>query len=140
MSSMSGNGSGGPSAALALSAIGLALQVVAGYFAFAFRPWYGFWYMGPWMMGRYYGGPYAYYGAPYFPALVYVALVAVVIALGLTGVLLMAGRGAERVRAGSVLVIVAAVIAFPTMFGFIVGSLLILVGGLLGLLGWGYQS
>lgn len=62
------------------------------------------------------------------------------IAVGLAGVALMASRDRERRMAGSVLVIVASVIAFPTMFGFIVGSLLMLVGGLLGLLEWGHAA
>lgn len=40
----------------------------------------------------------------------------------------------SRVRTGSTLVLVASIIAFPTMFGFILGSLLMLVGSILGLI------
>jgi len=137
----------GRSAALVLSAVGLAFQALAGSFALAFSALWlgrgyrygygygyrGFYMMGPWMMG--------YFGYPIYPyTALYAALVAVVIAVGLAGVALMASRDRERRMAGSVLVIVASVIAFPTMFGFIVGSLLMLVGGLLGLLEWGHAA
>jgi hypothetical protein len=133
----------GQSAALVLSAVGLAFQALAGSLALAFSAlwlgrgyWYGyrgFYMMGPGMMG--------YFGYPFYPyTALYAALVAVVIAVGLAGVALMASRDRERRMAGSVLVIVASVIAFPTMFGFIVGSLLMLVGGLLGLLEWGHAA
>jgi hypothetical protein len=126
-----------------LSVVGLAFQALAGSFALAFSAlwlgrgyWYGyrgFYMMGPGMMG--------YFGYPFYPyTALHATLVAVVIAVGLAGVALMASRDRERRMAGSVLVIVASVIAFPTMFGFIVGSLLMLVGGLLGLLEWGHAA
>ncbi|HYY91047.1 MAG TPA: hypothetical protein VE955_03590 [Candidatus Dormibacteraeota bacterium] len=38
----------------------------------------------------------------------------------------------ENIRVGSVLVLVAAVLAFPSAFSFVVGSLLLIVGGILG--------
>ena len=131
----------GASAALTLSSVGLALQALAGILAlwFGYWSWYGYgpFPMGPWMMGAYYGAPPAYGPHPlYAPYLVlYAALAAIVLAVGAIGVALMGGHRSEgsRVRAGAILVIVAAVIAFPTMFGFIVGSLLMLIGGVLGL-------
>ncbi len=55
------------------------------------------------------------------------------IVLGVLGVLWMNTRNLSKIRTGSTLVLVASIIAFPTMFGFMVGSLLMLIGSILGL-------
>lgn len=126
-----------PTAAFTLSAVGLALQAFGGLFlayAFSHSSPYGFFgpgMMGPWMM---FGGPwmYGFYSSSYW-FLFFAILVAAEIALGVLGVVWMNGESSSKVRTGSALVLVASIIAFPTMFGFMVGSLLMLVGSILGL-------
>ncbi len=123
-----------PTSAFTLSAIGLAFQVLGGLFlAYAiFYPQpYGFFgggMMGPWMM---LGGPWMVNYSYWFPILV--ILGAVEIALGVLGVLWMNTPNLSKIRTGSILVLVASLVAFPTMFGFMIGSLLMLVGSVLGL-------
>ncbi len=123
-----------PIAAFALSLIGLALQAVgaiflsyAVYYGWGFGPWGPGMMMGPWMMM---GGPWS---AGLLWSLLSAVLTAIVIALGVLGVHWMNTADLSRVRTGSTLVLVASVIAFPTMFGFMLGSLLMLIGGILGL-------
>lgn len=84
--------------------------------------------MGPWMM---LGGPWMVNYSYWFPILV--ILGAVEIALGVLGVLWMNTPNLSKIRTGSILVLVASLVAFPTMFGFMIGSLLMLVGSVLGL-------
>lgn len=96
-------------------------------------PYYGM--MGYGMMGYY--GP--YYGAAgiapfYWLSLLMAAFVVVALALGVAGVLLIARGGMKNVRAGSIMLIVASVMAFPTMFGLVAGSALMFIAGLMGLL------
>ncbi|MBI3024033.1 MAG: hypothetical protein HYY68_09985 [Thaumarchaeota archaeon] len=123
-----------PVAAFTLSLIGLALQAVGAMF-FAYAMLYGwgsgFWgsgmMMGPWMMM---GGP--WFGGALWSPLSSIFAVAV-IAFGVLGLFWMTASELSRVRTGSTLVLVVSVIAFPTMFGFMIGSLLMFVGGILGL-------
>lgn len=123
-----------PAAAFTLSLVGLILQVVGALFftSMMFYGWGGFWgpgmMMGPW--GMMMGGPWSA-GFGWWP-LASVLSVAVV-ALGVIGTLWINTAELGRVRTGSTLVLVASIIAFPTMFGFVVGSLLMLVGAILGL-------
>lgn len=124
-----------PTAAIALSIVGLVLQVLAGLFLVYVIAYYsssygffGYGMMGPWMM---FGGPWFYGNSFWFPILVSVAVAE--IALGTLGVLWMNTADLSRIRTGSVFVLVASVIAFPTMFGFMIGSLLMLIGSILGL-------
>ncbi len=137
MASTSSEARAGASAALVISSVGLALQALAGILALWYWSWYrrGPFFMGPWMMGGYYGAPPGYGPRPIYAPypVLYAALVAVVLVLGAIGVAMMGSDQPERSRIGAVLTIVAAVIAFPTMFGLIVGSLLMLIGGVLGL-------
>ncbi len=121
-----------PVGAFTLALIGLVLQMLAAVFLASamFYGWTsGSWgpgMMGPWMMvGAWSAGFF------WFPLLV--ALTAMVIGLGLLGALWMNTSDLSRLRTGSTLVLVASVIASPTMFGFMVGSLLMLIGGILGL-------
>lgn len=121
-----------PVAAFTLSLIGLVLQFLGGAFFFAVML-YGWgsssWspgMMGPWMM-------WGTWSAGFFWSTISAALVAVVIFLGVLGTLWMNTPDPDKIRTGSTLVLVASVIAFPTMFGFMLGSLLMLIGGILGL-------
>lgn len=122
-------------AAFTLSAVGLAFQFIGGLLMALFivyRPsfgYYGPWTMGPWMMfgGPWFSGYYSYW----LPVLVVLAVA--VVAVGVLGVLWMNGADLNKVRTGSTLVLMASVIAFPTMFGFMIGSLLMIIGSILGL-------
>jgi hypothetical protein len=124
-----------PTAAFTLSAVGLALQALGGLFfvyAISYSSSYGFFgpgIMGPWMMfgGTWMSGYFSYW----FP--LFAILGGIEIALGVLGVLWMNTANLSRVRTGSVFVLVASIIAFPTMFGFMIGSLLMLIGSILGL-------
>lgn len=124
-----------PTAAFALSVAGLAFQALGGLmvvYAVSYWPsngYSGFGMMGPWMM---FGGPWTYgFYSGWFP--IFVIFAAAVIALGVLGALWMNTSSLSKVRTGSILVLVAAIIAFPTMFGFMIGSLLMFVGSILGL-------
>jgi hypothetical protein len=114
--------------AAALALAGVALQAVAfvfvgamlaagwwwpawGHMGFAI-PWTGFW--------------------PYW-GLLWLVAGAAVLAVGALGVVWMYDVRPERVHVGAVLVLLAAVLAFPTMWGFMVGSLLMFVAAILGL-------
>ncbi|MFN3621606.1 MAG: hypothetical protein ACK4TI_01825 [Nitrososphaerales archaeon] len=121
-----------PVAAFTLSLIGLSLQAVGLVFlasAFVFWRSLGFWGQGmmmPWMMWSYWSA------TPVYITL-FVALAALVLCLGILGVVWMNTVDIEKVRVGATLVLVSSIIAFPTMFGFLIGSLLMFIGGILGL-------
>jgi hypothetical protein len=124
-----------PTAAFTLSTVGLALQALGGLFlvyAISYSSPYGLFgpgMMGPWMM---FGGPWMFgFFSSWFPLVVVIA--GIEIALGVLGVLWMNTTNLSKVRTGSVLILVASIIAFPTMFGFMIGSLLMLIGSILGL-------
>jgi len=76
------------------------------------------------------GYPYTYH---LLWSLIWLISAAIVIALGIYGAMLMNSTQIGRVRMGATLVLVASIIAFPTMWGFMIGSLLMFVGSLLGL-------
>ena len=126
-----------PVAAFTLSAVGLAFQGVGGllfvymissYSQFGGFGWRGM--MGPWMI---FGGwPLMFGYSPLWLAFL-VAFAAAEITLGVLGVLWMNAANLSRIRTGSVLVLIASIIAFPTMWGFMIGSLLMLIGSILGL-------
>jgi hypothetical protein len=121
-------------AAFWLSLAGLAIQGISTVMIAAMYPLFqGFrgmmgYYGG--MMGGYYGaystGWYGWMGLS-----LVVAVVALV--LGILGVVWMNSSIIGRVRNGSVLVLIAAVVAFPTMWGFWIGSVLMFVGAVMGL-------
>ncbi|MBI2185429.1 MAG: hypothetical protein HYU39_10795 [Thaumarchaeota archaeon] len=123
-----------PAAAFTLSLIGLTLQAVgATFFAYAVFYGWGSGSSGPGMMM----GPWVMMGDPWSAGLLWSPFSAVfaivVIVLGVLGILWMNTRDLGRVRTGSTLVLIASIIAFPTMFGFMLGSLLMLIGSILGL-------
>ena len=93
------------------------------------------------MMGGYYSGTgmmngYAPWGMSGWGgyAWIWVPLLVASIAVAAFGVFLMNSSKLGDVRIGSVLVLVGAVLAFPTAFGFVVGSLLMVLGGVFGLI------
>ena len=117
-----------PVAAFTLSLMGLALQAVGAiFFGWGGASWGPGMMMGPWMMMR---GPWST-GFLWSP--LSAVFTVIVIALGVLGVLWINTTDLGRVRTGSTLVLVASIIAFPTMFGFMLGSLLMLIGAVLGL-------
>lgn len=129
-----------PVAAFTLSLIGVVIQAIGAVFAasaaFATIYWGGGRFvgpammgggmMGPWMMG----GPWSF-GFGWSPFSF--SFSALSITLGMIGVLWLNTSDIGRVRTGATLVLVASIIAFPTMFGFIIGSLLMLIGSIVGL-------
>ena len=82
--------------------------------------------MMPWMMWGW------SYPAPFWYAVLTI-LTAVVIILGVIGVLWLNTTELMKVRAGATLVLIASLLAFPTMFGFAIGSMLMFIGSILGL-------
>jgi hypothetical protein len=125
-----------PVTAYMLAMVGVALQLIAALvlicavflFQSSSEEWWGYKMMGPWMM-RGWGG----YSFGYIWVSVWIGTMVAVIGLGAYGTLLMNNVDINNVRIGATLVLVASVIAFPTMWGFFVGSLLMFVGSLLGL-------
>lgn len=65
--------------------------------------------------------------------LIWVALAAVILVLSFLGASWINSANPSRVKSGSTVVLVAALIAFPTLWGFGVGSLLMIVGAIIGL-------
>jgi hypothetical protein len=57
----------------------------------------------------------------------------IVVVLGIYGAVIINSTKIDRVRMGATLVLIASLIALPTMWGFMIGSLLMFVGSLLGL-------
>lgn len=79
----------------------------------------------PGMMGGY-GG---WYGLTWW----WILLGAIALAIGIVGVGFMSSARARNARNGAVLVLVAAILAFPVMWGFWIGSILMFIGALMGL-------
>ncbi len=92
------------------------------------------------MMGGYYSGTgmmngYSPWGMSGWGGFtwIWVPILAIAMGIGVLGVYFMNSVEVSNVRMGSVLVLVASVLAFPTAFGFIAGSLLMIIGAILGL-------
>jgi len=113
-----------------LSLAGVVIQALAGVvIATMFSAFSGFaGMMGPYgMMGGFYGGSWQWMtGAWLFVG-------AIALALGVLGLLWMNSSRIGNVRNGSILVLVAAIMTFPMVWGFGVGSILMIVGAILGL-------
>jgi len=130
-----------PVAAYMLSLIGAALQAVATLFIIFMAAFYSRivsnWgelspeHMMPWMMGNWMTG-YPYTRHPLL-SLIWLVWAIIVVVLGVYGAVLMNSASVGRVRMGATLVLIASIIALPTMWGFLIGSLLMFVGSLLGL-------
>lgn len=116
-----------------LSVTGLIFQgVSAAMIIVMFSAFGPFGMMGPYyggMMGTYYAGT-SWFG---WMAGIWLAITAVVIGLGVTGVLWMNSADVNKFRSGAIVLLVAAIVAFPTMWGFGIGSILMFVGAILGL-------
>jgi len=130
-----------PIAAYTLALVGVALQAVAALFVLymvaLFSTSVSTWrelnpeHMMPWMMGRWMAG-YPFTTHPVW-GIVWIISAFIIVALGVYGAVLMNSTNVARVRMGATLVLVASIIALPTMWGFMIGSLLMFVGSLLGL-------
>ncbi len=121
--------------AFLLSAAGLGIQafalvmtlLVSSTFPAFFGRMFG-------MMGYYGGMMGPYYGTGWYgTAWVWFAVALVAIAIGAVGLAMMNSSAVGRVRNGAVLVLLSAVFAFPTMWGFWIGSVLMFVGAIMGL-------
>ena len=121
-----------PAAAYALSVVGVGIQVLA---AIMMVPM-GLWMWNAWsgmmsMMGA--------RGTNFFLPLNggsiagWIGLSVAVIVASIIGIFWMNSSNLERVRTGSTLVLIASLLAFPTMWGLFIGSLLMFIGGILGL-------
>ena len=121
-----------PATAFTLAVIGLALQGIGALYAIPAAifgsPSYGFGMMGPGMMWGG-GGPWSGFGWPPLTA----ALGILVIALGLLGTMWLNTSDLGKIRSGATLVLVTSIIAFPTMWGFMIGSVLMFTAGIIGL-------
>lgn len=112
---------GKPGAAIAVSSIGLAFQLLAFAFemailAFASRRSIAF-------------GPFIF-----FWSLPFLLIGVIFLGLGVAGIaFLNAGRKPE-VTLGGLLLIISSVFGFPTLFGFFIGSALMFIGGIMALL------
>ncbi|MCP8308113.1 MAG: DUF4064 domain-containing protein [archaeon] len=121
-----------PTAAFTLSIIGVAFQFVAGLFLvfvmFTFPYTINNGHTGPGMMM-----PVMMFSPVFGFGIFWLILAILIIAIGLYGALLMNSSDLSRVRTGSTLVLIASILAFPVVWGFIVGSLLMFIGSILGL-------
>lgn len=77
--------------------------------------------VGPWTM------------APATGAVLWLTSGSVVVALGFVGVFLMYSADPKTLQRGSILALVVSVVALPTLWGLGLGSLLMLIGAILGL-------
>ncbi len=135
-----------PSTAFTLSLVGFAIQLVAALLIVAaglgvFEAYGRTGGMMGGMMGSYGGSGMGFMGS-YSPWMMsglgfyvwaWIPILVIALAFGAIGLFMMNGVGVDSVRTGSILVLVGAVLAFPTVWGFVAGSLLMLVGGILGL-------
>lgn len=137
-----------PTVPLGLSLVGLTISAVAavlvglrglGMFgAFGYGSMAG---MMSSMMGGYYGSTgmmsgYSSTGMAFWGGFAWMWAAFLIVSMGIAGfgVYLMSSSRLNDLRMGSVLVLLGAVLAFPTMFGLVVGSLLMGLGGILGLI------
>jgi len=122
-----------PITAYVLAVVGVALQSVAALvlicavFLFS-EEWWGYRMMGPWMMHGWGNHSFSYIWVS-----VWIGIMITVIGLGAYGAISMNSSNIDNVRTGATMVLVASVIAFPTMWGFFIGSLLMFISSLLGL-------
>ncbi len=85
----------------------------------------------PWMMGHWLTG-YPFTTHPVW-AVLWIAGALIIAGLSFYGAVLMNSINARRVRAGATLALIISIIALPTMWGFMIGSLLMFIGSILGL-------
>ena len=134
-----------PTVPLIMSLVGLIVSAIAavviGVAGWGMFGTFGYGSMMGGMMGGYNGGVgmmngYSPWGMSGWGSYVWIwiPILAASIAVAAFGVFLMNSPKLDIVRIGSVLVIVGAVFSFPTAFGFVIGSILMAIGGILGLI------
>jgi hypothetical protein len=130
-----------PAAAYTLALVGAILQAVATLFilvmvVFAFQiatAWQELVpeRLMPWMMGHWLTG-YPFTTHPVWATL-WIASAIIISGLSFYGAVMMNSTGVRRVRTGATIVLIISIIALPTMWGFMIGSLLMFIGSILGL-------
>ncbi|MCL4343592.1 MAG: hypothetical protein M1291_01340 [Thaumarchaeota archaeon] len=70
----------------------------------------------------------------FFWSVPFIMLGLIFIALGLAGIAFLNTGKRARVTAGGMLLIISSIFAFPTLFGFFIGSALMFVGGILAII------
>lgn len=75
----------------------------------------------------------SFIGLPMHP-LVWIFVTVVLLGLELIGVILMYSSDVNKVRIGSTIVLVTSLLAYPTLWGFFVGSIMSIIGSVLGLI------
>lgn len=85
----------------------------------------------PWMMGHWMTG-YPFATHPVWGVLWIVSAI-IVAGLSFYGAVLMNSTSVRRVRTGATVVLIISIVALPTMWGFMIGSLLMFIGSILGL-------
>lgn len=125
-----------PVAAYTLAIVGVALQLVAAlvliyivFFSEAFIEKL-------WVYGEMWSGMMHHEDGRLISSVwiaVSIGMMTAVVGLGTYGAVSMNSSSIDDVRTGATLVLVSSIIAFPTMWGFFVGSLLMFIGSLLGL-------
>lgn len=121
-----------PSSVFTLALVGVAFEALGLLMlGFGIIP-FGLGMMGNYggMMGGYYGGTTAF--AAWWIAIWLIAGL-LAIGLGIYGLKLVSSSSVQSVRTGSVLFLVSAVIAFPTMWGLLIGSALLFIASIIGL-------
>jgi len=134
-----------PTVPFTLSLVGLIVQfiaaIVTGAASLGMFQAFGMTGMMRGMMGTYYNGGSGMMGS-YTPWMMsgwggftwmWIPLLAVTLGVAVVGVFMMSHSEVSSFRTGSVLVLVASLLAFPTAWGFFAGSLLMLIGSILGL-------
>ena len=124
-----------PVVAYTLAMVGAAFQALAAIliiiFMVFFVGYFGWWMFGygmhPWMMG------FPLVVSPVW-GLIWAILALVIAGLSIYGALSMNSSNPSRVRTGSTLVLIVSLVAFPTMWGFMIGSLLMFIGSIMGLI------
>ena len=94
--------------------------------------------MAPQATGTYINDTYSPWGTANWGALgwLWAPILVASIAVATVGMLMIRSSRLEKARLGTLLFVAAAVLAFPTVFGFIVGSALLVLGGVLRLIWW----
>lgn len=120
-------------AGVILEAVGLVFfGVMFGLFFAPYR-YYPYYHAG--MMWGYWGmmGGYAPFGFGLWWLGVWLVFGIVSIALGVYGLRLVSSTDLSKIRTGSVMLLISAIIAFPSMWGFFAGSALLFVASIVGL-------
>jgi len=87
--------------------------------------------MTPRMMGRWLNG-YPFTTHPVW-AVLWIVSAIIIAGLSFYGAVMMNSVNVRKVRTGATIVLIASIIALPTMWGFMIGSLLMFIGSILGL-------